>query len=101
MSEPVGERRPRSTPFLFAIYTGSRIALFAVVLAALLLIGLRGFIVLVAALAISGIASFVLLGRQRTAFGAAVEAGVERRRAARSAALAAEDAAGDTAESAG
>ncbi|MBO3745720.1 DUF4229 domain-containing protein [Streptosporangiaceae bacterium NEAU-GS5] len=48
------------------VYTLSRIALFAVTLGVLYLLGLRnGFVLLVAALVISGLASYVLLSKQR------------------------------------
>jgi hypothetical protein len=55
------------------VYTSSRIALFAVSVAVLDLVGLRnGWVLLLAALLLSGLLSFVLLSRQRDAMSAAV-----------------------------
>jgi hypothetical protein len=65
----------------FAVYSGSRLGLFAGVLVLLLLVGLRGILVPVIAFVVSGLVSYMVLNRQRTAFGAALEESITRRRA--------------------
>jgi hypothetical protein len=93
-AQPPTERSPA---FLrsFLIYTGSRLGVFALLLAVFYVIGVRGFIVVLIALVLSGILSYFLLNRQRSAFAAALEARVERRRERAAARAGREDAIAD------
>ena len=76
----------RSVGRAFALYTGLRALLFAVVLCLLLVLGLRGIPALAAALLVSSIASlFVLRGPRDAATGALAER--QDRRAAEQARL--------------
>jgi hypothetical protein len=60
------------------VYTLSRLAVFAVVVGLLALLGLRSYLLVVVALLVSGAVSLVLLNRQRDAMSSAV-AGTFRR----------------------
>jgi uncharacterized membrane protein len=54
------------------VYTGARLALFAVVLGILYAVGLTGLLLVLAALVLSGVMSYLLLTRQRAAMGEVV-----------------------------
>ena len=93
MIETDGTAEPKVPTFwrAFLLYTGSRIAVFAVLLGLLYGVGVRGLVVIFISLVLSGVLSYFLLDRQRAAFAAAVEARVETRRGKTSARTARED----------
>jgi len=74
------------------VYTGMRLALFLVCLAAVYVIGLRGFTALLVALVGSGLISLFLLARQRTEMSMAVDRRMSRLRTRAQARTRAEDA---------
>ena len=79
----------------FLVYSGSRIGVFAALLALLYGVGVHGLIVVLIAFALSGVTSYFLLDRQRKAFALALEARVEHRRDKAAARSAREDAVAD------
>jgi hypothetical protein len=79
----------------FAVYTASRLGLFAVLFLLFYLAGLRGLVVLLLPLLLSGAASYFLLARQRDAFATALAARATKRTPRVSARTAREDAIAD------
>jgi hypothetical protein len=80
-----------------AQYTSARIALFAVTVAVLALLGMRGLLLLLVAVVVSGLLSYVLLSRQRDAMSASVVRRSETMRQRMRERTEAEDAADDAA----
>lgn len=63
-----------------AVYTLSRLALFAATFAVLYLLGARGLLAIALSVLISGLISFVLLSRQRDAVSGSVSGAIRRTR---------------------
>lgn len=72
--------RPPSLGRAYAVYFAIRLAVFGVVLALLLGLGLRGLVALLVALVVSGLLSYPLARAQRRRVIDAVEARARRRR---------------------
>jgi hypothetical protein len=92
ITEPPG--RPRDGRAV-AVYTAARLALFAVCVAVLWLVGFSGLLLVLVALVVSGVLSLFLLQRQRLAVSGAVERRLTRGRERLRARTAAEDAYAD------
>ncbi len=81
-SEPDGTATRVRPTFLqrhsVLVYTAARLALFAVVVGLLYLVGLRSYLLLVVALLVSGAVSLVLLNHQRDAMSSSVSGAFRR-----------------------